>query len=320
MAPSYAEIPAQISAWWNGDPIEETYTHMTDAPDHPSPSAHLTELEPLPRAAVRWEERPADDVLVDAIAVSSTIPRALARVLVGRGVGHADDARAYLKPELKHLPEPLRLAGLEAALDRVARALSANETIGVFGDYDVDGVTSTVLLTEFLEQLGAPVHCTIPDRLLEGYGLSKAGVDRLADAGATLIITVDCGVTAHEEILYARSRNLDVIVIDHHTVPVELPKAVAVINPHRADCTRGSEMLCAVGVVFNLVLAIRRHLRERGFFIPSPARSPISKTPSTWSRSARSPTSCPSSARTACSSTTASRRSRWASGSACARC
>jgi single-stranded-DNA-specific exonuclease len=242
---------------------------MSDELDPVAPkpdSTPPTELEPLPRATVRWEERPASDRVVDDVTSGLSVPRALARVLVGRGVQSADDARAYLKPELKHLPEPKRLAGLDAALDRVAFALEKGETIGVFGDYDVDGVTSTVLLSDFLEQVGARVHCTIPDRLLEGYGLSKAGVDRLADAGASLIITVDCGVTAHEEVLYARSRGLDVVVIDHHTVPVELPKAVAVINPHRPDCTRGSEMLCAVGVTFNLVMAIRRHLRERGFF------------------------------------------------------
>jgi single-stranded-DNA-specific exonuclease len=229
----------------------------------PSPGAPRL---PAVHAPVRWLERAADDAVVDAIALSSAVPRALARVLVGRGVAGVEDARTYLKPELKHLPEPSRLAGLDAALERVARALAKNEIIGVFGDYDVDGVTSTVLLADFLEQVGAQVHTTIPDRLLEGYGLSKAGVDRLADAGATLIITVDCGVTAHDEVLYARSRGLDVVVIDHHTVPVELPKAVAVINPHRPDCTRGSEMLCAVGVTFNLVMAIRRLLRERGFF------------------------------------------------------
>ena len=236
-------------------------TVLADAPSDPP-------FVPLARAAVRWVERAVDDALVAAVASSSTVPPALARVLVGRGVASVVDARTYLKPELKQLPDPLRLAGLAAALDRVVFALDTQETIGVFGDYDVDGVTSTVLLADFLEQLGARVHCTIPDRLLEGYGLSKAGVDRLADAGARLIITVDCGVTAHEEVLYARSRGLDVVVIDHHTVPVELPKAVAVINPHRADCTRGSEMLCAVGVTFNLVMALRRHLRDRGFFHP----------------------------------------------------
>lgn len=224
---------------------------------------------PLPRATVRWVERDAPLDVVDTVARASSVPQPLARVLVGRGVKDADAARAYLQPQLKALPDPLGLAGVDVALDRVVRALRAGEIIGVFGDYDVDGVTSTVLLCEFLERLGANVISTIPDRLLEGYGLSRAGVDRLAAGGASLIITVDCGVTAHEEVAYANGKGLDVVVIDHHTVPVTLPAAVSVINPHRADCMRGSEMLCAVGVTFNLCLAVRRRLREDGWFTTS---------------------------------------------------
>jgi single-stranded-DNA-specific exonuclease len=155
---------------------------------------------------------------------------------------------------------------MDEALERVVFAIEKGETIGIFGDYDVDGVTSTVVLWDLLEKLGAKVSATIPDRLLEGYGLNMAGVDRLHAAGCSLIVTVDCGVTAHEQVLYATHKGVDVVVIDHHTVPVELPKTKAVINPHRPDCLRGSEMLCAVGVTFNLCMAIRRKLRERGFF------------------------------------------------------
>ena len=223
-------------------------------------------LPPLPRPPLQWSEREADAAVVAAVVAAHKIPAAVARVLVGRGVNSVDDARLYLHPTLKDLPDPLRLAGLDAALDRVCFALDQQETIGVFGDYDVDGVTSTTLLTDFLEALGARVTCTIPDRMIEGYGLSRAGVDRLIDAGCKLIITVDCGVTNHDEVLYAKERGADVVVVDHHTVPVELPKATAVINPHRKDCTSGSVMLCAVGVTFNLCLAIRRRLRERGYF------------------------------------------------------
>ena len=223
-------------------------------------------LPPLPKPPLQWSEREADPAVVAAVAAAHKLPDAVARVLVGRGVGSVDAAALYLRPTLKDLPDPLRLAGLDAALDRICFALDRSETIGVFGDYDVDGVTSTTLLTDFLEALGARVTCTIPDRMIEGYGLSRAGVDRLIDAGCTLIITVDCGVTNHDEVLYAKERGADVIVVDHHTVPVELPKATAVINPHRKDCTSGSVMLCAVGVTFNLALAIRRRLRERGHF------------------------------------------------------
>lgn len=223
-------------------------------------------LPPLPRPPLAWSEREADAEVVAVVAETQQLPAAVARVLVGRGVGSAAEAELYLHPTLKDLPDPLRLAGLDAALDRICFAVDRNETIGVFGDYDVDGVTSTTLLTDFLEVLGARVTCTIPDRMIEGYGLSRAGVDRLIDGGCTLIVTVDCGVTNHDEVLYAKARGADVIVVDHHTVPVELPKATAVINPHRKDCGSGSVMLCAVGVTFNLALAIRRRLRERGFF------------------------------------------------------
>ncbi|MBI1948237.1 MAG: single-stranded-DNA-specific exonuclease RecJ [Deltaproteobacteria bacterium] len=206
---------------------------------------------------------------VDQVAAAAALPRPLARVLVGRGIDDAARAEAYLTPRLQSLPDPLALAGMAEAVERLAFALERGETIGIFGDYDVDGVTSTTLLWDFLEHLGARVVAAIPDRLVDGYGLSTSGVERLASAGAKLIVTVDCGVTAHEEVDFAKDRGLDVVVIDHHTVPVTLPRAVAVINPHRADCTRGSEALCAVGVTFNLCLALRRHLRERGFFSAS---------------------------------------------------
>ncbi len=218
------------------------------------------------RAPVVWQQREADDAKARALAATLSLPAPLARVLVGRGVDDEARATRFLDPKLQDLPDPARLAGVDAALERLLAALKRGETIGIFGDYDVDGVTSTTLLWDFLEQLGAPVVATLPDRLREGYGLSRAGVDRLRDAGATLIVTVDCGVTAHEEVAYCKELDLDVIVIDHHTVPVTLPAAVSVINPHRDDCTTGAEHLCAVGVTFNLCLALRRALRARDFF------------------------------------------------------
>ncbi|MCC7107869.1 MAG: DHH family phosphoesterase [Deltaproteobacteria bacterium] len=230
-----------------------------------TPAASPVPEAPL-RAPTRWVEREVNASTVDALVAQLELPRPRARVMAGRGVDSAGLADAWLSPRLQSLPDPLLLAGMAEAVERLVAALDRGETIGVFGDYDVDGVTSTTLLWEFLEALGARVVATLPDRLVEGYGLSRAGVDRLAGGGVKLIVTVDCGVTAHEEVDYARDRGLDVIVIDHHTVPVTLPRAVSVINPHRDDCHRGSEMLCAVGVTFNLCVAVRRHLRERGAF------------------------------------------------------
>lgn len=194
------------------------------------------------------------------------ISETLARILVARGIYGVERAHRFLEPRLADLPDPSRLAGMQEAVARVQHALRREETIGIFGDYDVDGVTSTTLLWEFLESIGGRVVATLPDRLKEGYGLSRAGVDRLRDAGATLVVTVDCGVTAHEEVAYCTAQGIDVIVIDHHTVPVTLPNAVAVINPHRPDCDSGAEHLCAVGVTYNLCLALRRELRLQGYF------------------------------------------------------
>ncbi len=230
------------------------------------PGADVAELPPLPKPALGWSEREVAGDVVDTVAAATKLPPALARVLVGRGITDAAQAADYLQPSLKHLPDPLRLAGIDAALERIGHSIKADEPIGVFGDYDVDGVTSTTLLTDFFTNCGIRTACTIPDRLVEGYGLSRAGVDRLYDAGCRLVVTVDCGVTNHDEIVYAKQRGIDVVVVDHHTVPVELPKATAVINPHRIDCTRGSEMLCAVGVTFNLAIALRRMLREQNWF------------------------------------------------------
>jgi single-stranded-DNA-specific exonuclease len=232
-----------------------------DDADKPDPSTPADG-----RARVRWREREAAPEDVRALVDGAELPPPLARVLVARGVKDAEAAASYLAPKLSSLPDPSRLQGIDEAVDRVRRALHKGEKIGIFGDYDVDGVTSTTVLWDFLEAAGGEVCATLPDRLTEGYGLSRAGVDRLADAGAGLIVTVDCGVTAHEEVAYCAERGIDVVVIDHHTVPVELPRAVAVINPHRGDDDAGAEHLCAVGVTFNLCLALRRRLRDEGWF------------------------------------------------------
>ncbi|MBL4819149.1 MAG: single-stranded-DNA-specific exonuclease RecJ [Deltaproteobacteria bacterium] len=214
----------------------------------------------------RWVEREIDQNQVNKLIIDLDLPRILARILVARGIVDSKQAQRYLKPDFTHLPDPMALAGMKEACARIEKAVLEGEKIGIFGDYDVDGVTSSVILSEFLESLGAQVAVTLPNRLTEGYGLSKAGLERLEAKGCRLIITVDCGVTAHEEVEIARSKNMEVVVIDHHTVPVTLPEAVAVINPHRQDCTRQAHHLCAAGVVFNMCMALRKHLREQGYF------------------------------------------------------
>lgn len=216
--------------------------------------------------AISWKQREALAASVEQLQQHVGLPRALARLLVARGVDTLAKAQHYLTPVLQHLPDPDVFAGMQQTVQRLVHALKRNETIGLFGDYDVDGVTSTTLLWEFLELLGGHVVGHVPDRLTEGYGMSRQGIQRLQQQGAKLIVAVDCGISDHEEIAYAAAQGLQVIVIDHHTVPPHMPQAHAVINPHRPDCQRQGQHLCAVAITFNVCMHLRRVLRQQGFF------------------------------------------------------
>lgn len=191
------------------------------------------------------------------------------RTLASRGLADLAAAERFLVPRLEDLPDPFSMKDMEQAADRLVRAVESGERIACYGDYDVDGVTSTVLLAGFLGSAGADVATYTPHRLVEGYGLNASAVGRLAAQGVKLLVTLDCGITSVAEVEEARRLGVDVVVVDHHTVPVELPAAVAILNPHRPGCGYPSKHLAAVGVTFNLVLALRRRLRERGRFGPS---------------------------------------------------
>lgn len=188
------------------------------------------------------------------------------RLLVQRGHGDADAATSFLTASLKDLPDPSLLKGLEAACARLVRALEAKEQIALYGDYDVDGVCSTALLSLFLEQVGGTVRTYIPHRIEEGYGLNLRAVERLAAEGTKLLVTLDCGITSHPEVERAVGLGVDVVIVDHHTVTEHLPAAVAVMNPHQSGCGYPTRQLCAAGVAFNLCMGLRRTLRERGHF------------------------------------------------------
>jgi len=187
-----------------------------------------------------------------------------ARALAARGFTEPAAAERFLAPRLEDLPDPFALKGMEPAVARIARALASKERIACYGDYDVDGVTSTALLLRFLAASGGDVVSYTPHRLREGYGLNQAAVGRLAGQGVRLLVTLDCGITSVAEVEEARRLGLDVVVVDHHTVPVELPAAAAILNPHQPGCGYPSKHLAAVGVAFNLALALRRRLREQG--------------------------------------------------------
>src|SRR5205814_5648447 len=171
------------------------------------------------------------------LASALGVPAALGRVLWARGYREQAEAERFLEPRLEHLPNPFELKGIEAAVSRVERALLQGEPICVYGDYDVDGVTSTALLVSVLRKLGGKVDFYVPQRLIEGYGLTAQALAKIASRGTRLVVSADCGVTAVAEVDAAARLGLDVVVIDHHTASQDLPRAVAILNPHQPGCT-----------------------------------------------------------------------------------
>jgi len=214
----------------------------------------------------RWRSRLADERAAVALAQTLGIPEIVARVLAGRGIDAAQ-AETYLNPTLRALlPDPSRLIDMDAAAQRIVRAITAGETIGVLGDYDVDGATASALIVRFLGALGRAVPVYIPDRMTEGYGPNSAGLAKLRQAGATLVITVDCGTTAFAALEQATDGGLDIVVVDHHVAEPHLPRGCLVVNPNRADETATCGQLAAVGVAFLLVVAVNRALRDAHWY------------------------------------------------------
>lgn len=183
----------------------------------------------------------------------------------GRGMETPHEVLTFLSPNLGQLKDPRSMKGMRSACERIAQAIESHETIGVFTDYDVDGVCSAALIHRFLTGIGCqPPVIFIPDRVSDGYGLNKRGIDELHRQGVRLLITSDCGITAIDEVSYVNSLGIDVIITDHHEVDSEIPEAISVINPKQGDCLFFGEDLCGAGVVFHLIVALRSLLRERG--------------------------------------------------------
>ncbi len=199
-----------------------------------------------------------------AIGQRTGIPDILARIMAARSVG-LDEAESYLEPSIRNLmPDPSTLTDMDALADRLAKAITDNESVALFGDYDVDGACSCALMTRYLRHFGIEPQVHIPDRIFEGYGPNTTAMDKLIDAGASLIITLDCGTTSDEPIAHARGRSADVLVIDHHLSDHDLPQATALVNPNRPDDISGLGYLCAAGVTFMVLVAVNRALRNRG--------------------------------------------------------
>src|SRR3954468_5012712 len=217
----------------------------------------------MPTVAPKWETLPCDETATANLAAALDVAPMVARLLCQRGFSDPEQASRFLKPSLDHLHDPMALADMAKAVDRVLGALARRERIAIHGDYDVDGVTSTVILRRALELLGADVVHFIPERLKDGYGLQPAAIERLHAGGVALVISVDCGIRGAEAARRARELGVDLIVTDHHEPDVELPPALAVINPKRRDCSYPDKYLAGVGVALKLVQALcRRAQRE----------------------------------------------------------
>jgi single-stranded-DNA-specific exonuclease len=218
----------------------------------------------------RWRSREGDARLGLALAQRHGLPEVIGRIMAARGIG-LDDAAAWLDPTLKALlPDPSRFKDMDRAAGRIARAVKAGQTVAVFGDYDVDGATSTALLQRFIEAAGGRVVTYIPDRIAEGYGPNAPALLRLGQRGADVAVTVDCGITAFEPLEAAAEAGLDVVVVDHHVAEPRLPRAHAVVNPNRLDDDSGHGQMAAVGLVFLLAVAVNRELRDAGWYAGQP--------------------------------------------------
>ncbi len=225
-----------------------------------------------------WHSPEVNNETVSALRQAMDLPEAIARILTGRGFT-PNSAEPFLNPTLRTLmPDPSSLADMDKAVVRLQAAIMNREQVAVFGDYDVDGATSSALLIRFFRAIELELTSYIPDRMKEGYGPNAQALLKLGDDGATLIVTVDCGITAYESLASASAAGLDVIVIDHHKAESQLPNAVAIVNPNRLDDTSGQGQLAAIGVTFLVLVALNRALRESGWYTENSFEEPDLRT------------------------------------------
>ena len=212
----------------------------------------------MPAIGPRWDTLECNDAAAETLAAALKISPVVAKLLCQRGLSDPELADRFLNPSLDHLHDPMLLKDMDVAVERILRAIAQKEKIAIHGDYDVDGVTSTVILRRALELLGGDVIHFIPERLKDGYGLQPVAIERLHADGVALVISVDCGIRGAEAGRRARELGVDLIITDHHEPDTELPPALAVINPKRADCSYPDKYLAGVGVALKLVQALCR--------------------------------------------------------------
>jgi single-stranded-DNA-specific exonuclease len=215
----------------------------------------------------RWILKQPDQGFVSRCCSELKLSALLARMIALRDLSQIDTARCYLSSSLRaDLPSPFLMADMGVAVDRIVGAIQRAESISIWGDYDVDGTTGASVLVSFLREIGVRPIFYIPHRIEEGYGLNVAGLHRLKERGVRLVITVDSGISNFNEVAAAREIGVDIVIVDHHQPPERLPQAVAVVNPHRNDCSFPDKGLCAAGLAFYLLIALRARLREAGWF------------------------------------------------------
>ncbi|HMG84012.1 MAG TPA: DHH family phosphoesterase, partial [Ferruginibacter sp.] len=222
-------------------------------------------LDPLPPSITpsskRWNLLHADEERSIALSKVLHINPMLCKILVQRGMDDFEKAKTYFRPDLYTLHDPFLMKDMQKAVDRIIAAFDKKEKILVFGDYDVDGTTSVASMYQFLAKIydATLLEFYIPHRYKEGYGISKIGIDYAKEKGFTLIISLDCGIKSIELIAYAKTLGIEFIVCDHHMPDVELPPAVAILNPKQIDCHYPYKELCGCGVGFKLITALARH-------------------------------------------------------------
>ncbi len=218
------------------------------------------ETKAILKSNVRWNLTPADPAQVQRLAHALNLAVPAAQVLWTRGYREPDEARRFLAPALTDLLDPWGLTDMAKAVDRLRRAIEQKERILLYGDYDADGTSAVVVLMKGLELAGGAATFHVPHRLRDGYGMRNEVVEAAAASGVKLIVSVDTGIRANDVVRHASALGIDVIVTDHHLPEAELPPAVAVLNPNRADCAYPEKNLCGAGVAFKLIDALTSKL------------------------------------------------------------
>ena len=214
----------------------------------------------------KWHLKEIDSLTIEKLNSELNITSLFSRLLINRGILCEKDAKDFFLPTLEKLPNPNLMYGIKKSVERIIQAVGKNEKILIYGDFDCDGITSTAILYSFLFSIGANVKAYNPDRLEEGYGINFDSIDKLVSEGYKLFITTDCGISENQVIEDSKKFSVDFIITDHHTIPEKLPDAYSIVNPKLKDCKYPFKEICAAGVVFNLIVALRSSLREIGFF------------------------------------------------------